>query len=216
MRWLEDLTDAELAKANTSLPSGLVNHGNTCYMNSAVQVLRGIPELQTALASYSRTSDPSVQPSALGLTAGLKGLYRDMSGTTESYSPFAFWTALRTHVPQFQETRNGMPAQQDAEECWGSIVTTLKATLPGATPDSRWVDQYMTGTMSTESALLLKAFDVSDLTCRTKSVEAPDEPPVTVSEPFVELKCNISADTNFLSTGIKDVRSSATARFFQS
>lgn len=122
-------------------------------MNSTIQVLRAVPELQKALGGYSRASDAHVQNSALGMTTALKSLYNDLGNTTEAYSPFAFWTMLRTHVPQFQEMRNGFPAQQDAEECWSAILTTLKATLDGQSEGKRWVDQFMTGTMTTQWAL---------------------------------------------------------------
>jgi len=46
--FLEDMTDSQLAEA-TRLKVGLTNLGNTCYLNSTLQVMRAIPELQVAL-----------------------------------------------------------------------------------------------------------------------------------------------------------------------
>ena len=45
--FLEDLPPEEIAKVQE--PSGLVNLGNTCYMNSVVQCLRAIPSLRSGL-----------------------------------------------------------------------------------------------------------------------------------------------------------------------
>lgn len=185
--WLEDMTDSQLAEA-TKTPGGLVNLGNTCYMNSTIQVLRAIPELQDAL-SLPRSANSSVQPSASQLTNQLANLYKSLSSTTEGYQPITFWQALRQHVPQFQEMRNGQPAQQDAEEAWSSILSCLNLTLNGSQSGSgSWVQQYMTGNIVTT----------------TKSDEAPEEPATISSENYTALKCNINADTNYLGTGIKD------------
>lgn len=169
--------------------------GNTCYMNSTIQVLRAIPELQTAL-SLPRSGHSSIQPSANQLTLQLANLYKNLAGTTEGYQPMAFWKALQSHVPQFQEgVAQGRPAQQDAEEAWSSILTTLNLTLKGqqangssSPSDSSWVEQYMTGQLITA----------------TKSLEAPEEPETTSTEKWNALKCNINAETNFLNSGIKD------------
>ena len=53
IRFVEDMTEAEQAQTDGAIPSGLMNLGNTCYMNSTIQTLRSIPELQQELSSYS-------------------------------------------------------------------------------------------------------------------------------------------------------------------
>lgn len=52
--FLEDLPPEE--KARVVEPSGLVNLGNTCYLNSVVQALRAIPKLREGLKHYSRVN----------------------------------------------------------------------------------------------------------------------------------------------------------------
>lgn len=53
IRFLEDMTEAEAAQSEGATPAGLQNLGNTCYMNSTLQTLRSIPELQNELLRYS-------------------------------------------------------------------------------------------------------------------------------------------------------------------
>ena len=47
------MDEAEAAQLEGATPAGLQNLGNTCYMNSTLQVLRSVPELQEELLRYS-------------------------------------------------------------------------------------------------------------------------------------------------------------------
>lgn len=55
--FVEDLTPEERAwllkeKTGEAFPAGLVNLGNTCYMNSVVQNFKKIKELREAVLKY--------------------------------------------------------------------------------------------------------------------------------------------------------------------
>lgn len=193
--FLEDMDESEIAEA-LSLPVGLKNLGNTCYMNATVQAMRAIPELQTAL---------STSPHLDVLPRALRDLYSNMSRTTEGYIPTTFLTVLRQAVPQFGEVdrsgKNGILggyAQQDAEECWTQLANGLKE-VPGidATGNTvaggrRFVDQFMMAEMRRE----------------LKCAEAPEEPSTVTIEKVLKIECNISTTTNYMHAGIKDALNS--------
>ncbi|KAJ7630053.1 hypothetical protein DFH06DRAFT_1056688 [Mycena polygramma] len=191
--FLEDMDDTELANA-LAKPVGLRNLGNTCYMNATLQAMRAIPELQTAIGPVL-----AALPSALG------SLYTRMAHTADTVAPVAFLNLLREINPQFAERdrahSSGMSAlmgggyaQQDADECLTTIVSSL-GTVPGQSAtgaveaNKRFVEQYMTG----EMIRVLKCDDAA----------AADEPPSISHENVLKITCNIDSTVNFMASGIQ-------------
>ena len=217
MRFVEDMTEAEAARAEGATPAGLQNLGNTCYLNSTLQTLRSVPELQQELQKYSTSAIGGGQGSSgmdlsqfglqgsFDLTASLRDLYKQMSETQEGFPPLIFLNALRTAFPQFaQKAKNGQGyAQQDAEEAWSQIVSQLRQKLKiqdtasnssetsvAKPADISFIDKYLAGRFE------------SILECDEPAVKEMGEEPIHGEDVFLKLDCHINKDINHLSDGI--------------
>jgi len=194
--FVEDMSEAQLATA-LSLPPGLTNLGNTCYMNATLQCLRSVPELKQALKGFSgQISTSGVDTSDQSITAAIRDLFDTMDTTSNSFPPLIMLQVLHMCFPRFAEKGDhGEFQQQDANECWTELVRCLQRRLTplpsntgaeAAAVRSSFIDQFFGG-----------EFEVT-----MKCIEAEDEPQSKSKEPFLQLSCFIEKEVKYLHTGL--------------
>eukprot|EP00850_Spirogloea_muscicola_P007054 SM000034S12808 [mRNA] locus=s34:843081:848940:- [translate_table: standard] len=191
--FLEDLPHEEQeAAANSEYSAGLINLGETCYMNSTIQCLQHVPELNSALSLYSDGSGIT-QDRSHKLALATRDLFVELKTSQKPVAPFRFTMFLRELFPQFAETsEGGAPMQQDAEECWTQLLSTLSERLKSSS-----VNTAGAGRLADPVKELFGIELVSTLRCAETGEESIEK------ETVYMLKCHISAEVNFLQEGLK-------------
>ena len=165
VKFVEDMSVEEQALKGAIIPAGLVNLGNTCYMNATVECFRYMPELRQAL----------IISQSINLATLLKSTFNELDKSGASIPPYSFVHNLRTNYPQFAETtREGRYMQQDAEEFYNTLTAAVQ----------REVDRSPNNPFSS----LLGVEVEEQLTC----TEADTEPSIVKRESVNKLVCNIN------------------------
>jgi len=203
----EDLPDVEVASMQTSNPGGLSNLGNTCYLNSTLQCMKAIPEFTTSLAKFQpgRGGDDTVVVATREIVDELL-----RSNAAVEVRPFKFVSTFRTAFPLFaQRTEDGRGfVQQDAEECWSTMLTSLSQRMVlalGDDPSSNLSGEpavlpRMQALKRTMGDMLFGIEMEASLAC----LEGDGvEPPYKVREVKRCIQCHISDKTAHLFTALE-------------
>jgi ubiquitin carboxyl-terminal hydrolase 14 len=197
IKFVEDMTPEEKArilheKTGETLPAGLENLGNTCYMNATVQCLKRVNELKDSLKSYQEqlggaSSFGGEADAHKAMARAAKGLFTNLEFKGEPFAPLGFVNVMRQVYPQFNETDDhGHHKQQDAEECYSALLTSFKAALK-LSPE----EQALTG----QSDQIEKLFGI-ELVNTVKNKESFEEPEQVTKENVLRLSCHIDNNNN--------------------
>lgn len=197
VKFQEDMTEQELASA-LSMPVGLTNLGNTCYMNATLQCLRSVPELADKLKAFAGTmmTAGSVERDQ-SITAAMRDLFQQMDKAPEAVAPIIMLQILHISFPHFAEKaeQGAGYRQQDANECWTELVRCLQHKLPGITSQDL--------SAIAQKSFIEQYFGV-DFDIKLKNKECEEEDPTHSSETELQLSCFIDKEVKYLHTGLKN------------
>ncbi|KAG9396813.1 Ubiquitin carboxyl-terminal hydrolase [Carpediemonas membranifera] len=203
-------TESADTEMSAEVQVGLENLGNTCYLNSCVQMLKSVPELVEFLKNYSSADeyDPDHK-----LVAQISKVISSLVAGRKSVYPAQLVSQLRENHPQFAEKgEHGAFMQQDAEEAFTQLVTSLNKRLTTtnvsqeASKEDEVADVPMEGPdapLATDK-LMERLFGIG--TRQTMRLAGTDDTPVASesAETLWKLTCHIGNSTSQLLQGLQE------------
>ena len=111
-------TTKPMLNAKSTWPVGFINKGNTCYVNSILQILSVMPTLWNRVPSESNTLSPMLQ--AISLNMAVK------KNSTRPVDPSNFLKALKRKLSNLRGVLFNFNTQQDVAEILQVVSDELK------------------------------------------------------------------------------------------
>mmetsp|Transcript_10575 Transcript_10575/g.19515 ORF Transcript_10575/g.19515 Transcript_10575/m.19515 type:complete len:496 (+) Transcript_10575:146-1633(+) len=191
--FVEDMSAQEKQKVAAVDPPGLVNLGNTCYMNATLQCLRNVPEFRDSLdASPLNSNSADISEK---MVVSLRDLYKQMDSNTDEVTPYTFVQTMRMTFPDFAEQARGGGGfvQQDADEFYNRMLTVLEQRLSAPGPNFDFGNK----------GDAVNALFGIEMTNEIKCIETDEEPVSTSKDLLKRLQCDINAETVTVEQGLK-------------
>ncbi|KAI3380948.1 hypothetical protein SNEBB_002545 [Seison nebaliae] len=182
-KFIEDITE-ESRELLMQPAAGLFNIGNTCYMNSVIQMMRTIPEVRQmflTIAQFGNNAEDNLMKS-------LKGVFENIVNKNVSYHPVLFHKLLCTLQPMYDERVNGVPIQHDANELFVYLLNILDRRI-GNYQGPHVISEFTKKFLGTKFQVQLNCEETGE-----KS---------EMSEFEIQMSCFINEDVKYLFSGLR-------------